>query len=283
MGIEQYLFAAGRWVPGPVKRALLGKPSSPNRFATAIHSVLNRFSVEEYPILDCGGPLKGFRMRVDWKNHRGFAYGSWEPEVVDAMTRCVPAGMIALDLGAQTGFFSLLLSRLVGPNGRVFAFEPLPANFRVLRENIEINALDNVSPRREAVTDESGRMEFKVPDRDSNLLAGPMHADDEYPTTVVPTISLDDFAREIGRPIEFIKMDVEGAEGLILRGARRLLNGSHPTMLIELHNMDGKTREHGVVDELVKLGYRIQWIGELSWTSHILARWNSDAGGTSRV
>ncbi|MGC2280676.1 MAG: hypothetical protein WA603_11710, partial [Candidatus Acidiferrales bacterium] len=75
-------------------------------------------------------------MRVDWQIHRSFAYGTWEPEVVQAVQQEVTAGMNVLDLGAQSGFYTLLLSRLVGPEGRVFAFEPLPANFRLLDENV---------------------------------------------------------------------------------------------------------------------------------------------------
>ena len=59
-----------------------------------------------------------------------FVYGSWEPEVVQSIQKHVMTGMTVLDIGAHSGFYSLLLSRLVGDGGKVFAFEPLPANFR---------------------------------------------------------------------------------------------------------------------------------------------------------
>lgn len=272
MGIERYLVATARWVPKSFRSAILGSPSDPTLFATALHSMLNKLPVDEYPILKCGGPLQGFRMRVDWRNHRSFAYGSWEPEVVEAISRSVSPGMTVLDLGAQSGFFSLLLARLVGPSGSVVAFEPLPANFRVLAENIQLNRLNNVTARPEAVTDYSGTLEFSVPDSSSNLIAGPLSPGEDRPTILVPAISLDAFAREIDRPIHFIKMDVEGAEGLVLRGASSLLNSCRPTMLIEVHNMDGKSRNHEVIPELEKLGYSIEWLGQLSWTCHILAR-----------
>jgi tRNA A58 N-methylase Trm61 len=72
-------------------------------------------------------------MRVDWQIHRSFVYGSWEPEVVGMIKQQVTAGMRVLDLGAQSGFYSLLFSKLVGPQGSVIAFEPLPANYRLLR------------------------------------------------------------------------------------------------------------------------------------------------------
>ena len=279
MGIEKFVLTMARWVPQPVKRAMLGRRSAPNRFAGVIHSMLNRLPAGRYPILDCSGPLKGFRMRVDWQKHRTFVYGNWEPEVVEAISRCVSSGMIALDLGAQSGFYSLLLSKLVGPSGTVVAFEPLPANFRILRENVEMNGVKNVFVREEAVMAESGVFELEVPKKDSSLLAGPLAGDDDPTTAVVPAISLDAFAREICRPIDFIKMDVEGAESDVLEGARDVLNICHPTMLIELHNMDGRNPRHDVVSCLGGMGYSIRWIGEVKWNAHILAQWSREGNG----
>ncbi len=270
---EKSLVAVARWVPNPLKHAILGRPSEPTRLAMAIHTILNRLPVDQYPILNCSGPLEGFRMRVDWRNHRGFVYGSWEPDVVDAISDHVSEGMLVLDVGAQSGFYTLLLSRLVGSSGKVVAFEPLPANFRVLVENIEMNGLQNVTARPEAVVDKPGTMEFNVPPKDSNLIAGPLSAEEERPAIAVPGTAIDAFADEIGRPIDFIKMDIEGAEGLAIRGATAVLCNQHPILLVELHNMDSKRRDHEVVAQLLKLGYSIEWLGEISWTSHILARW----------
>ncbi|MGH9708781.1 MAG: FkbM family methyltransferase, partial [Candidatus Acidiferrales bacterium] len=138
--------------------------------ANAIHSLLNRLPAERYPILECGGALKGFRMRLDWQIHRSFAYGSWEPEVVDAIERNVTRGMTAIDIGAHGGFYSLLFSKTVGPGGRVFAFEPLPANSRVLEENILLNDIHNIFPRHEAVADITGELTFQFPHHNLSLV-----------------------------------------------------------------------------------------------------------------
>ncbi|MGH9759118.1 MAG: FkbM family methyltransferase, partial [Candidatus Acidiferrales bacterium] len=158
------------WIPRSLKIGVRGNHDSPSRVANAIHSLLNRLPAERYPILECGGVLKGFRMRVDWQIHRSFAYGSWEPEVVDAIERNVTRGMTAIDIGAHGGFYSLLFSKTVGSAGRVFAFEPLPANSRVLEENILLNDIHNIFPRHEAVADITGELTFQFPHHNLSLV-----------------------------------------------------------------------------------------------------------------
>jgi len=64
-------------------------------------------------------------MRVDWMSQRSFIYGSWEPEVQQAFGGLVREGRRALDIGAHIGYYTLLLSKLVGNSGKVIAFEPL--------------------------------------------------------------------------------------------------------------------------------------------------------------
>jgi hypothetical protein len=163
MTVENIISRVAECIPLRIKIALRGDRASPSRLANVIHSLLNRLAVERYPILPCGGVLKGFRMRVDWQLHRSFAYGSWEPEVVRSIQKHVIPGTTVLDIGAQSGFYSLLLSRLVGLEGMVVAFEPLPANFRVLEENLNLNKVQNVTIRREAVSDRTGEISFRRP------------------------------------------------------------------------------------------------------------------------
>ena len=134
MTVQRIISRVADYVPLRIKVALRGQRGSPRRLANFIHCFLNRLPTERYPILPCGGVLKGFRMRVDWQIHRGFVYGSWEPEVVESIQKHVVARMTVLDIGAQSGFYSLLLSRLVGGEGRVFAFEPFPQIFESWRK-----------------------------------------------------------------------------------------------------------------------------------------------------
>ena len=273
MTVEKIIFRVAEFIPLRIKLALRGDRAAPSRLANTIHSFLNRLATERYPILPCGGVLKGFRMRVDWQLHRSFAYGSWEPEVVRSIQHHVHSGTRVLDIGAQSGFYSLLLSRLVGPEGMVFAFEPLPANFRVLEENLRLNSIQNVIMRREAVSDFSGNISFEFPRDEVSLIAGPLLESDNLGVFQVPAISLDDFVRQTGQPIQFIKMDVEGAETAVLRGAVQTLKAFHPLMVVELHDDLPQDGLHPAIPLLTELGYQIEWLNEVAYRSHIFARW----------
>lgn len=140
-------------LPESIRRSLLGSPSDPSRLANAVHAVLNRLPGEELTCLPCQGVLKGYQMKIDWSRHRSFIYGSWEPDVVKAIEDIVPSGAYALDIGAHIGFYTLLLAKIVGPHGRVSAFEPLPWNFSVLSDNIRLNHCTHVDAINKALLD----------------------------------------------------------------------------------------------------------------------------------
>jgi len=278
MTMQRIISRVAAYVPLNLKVALRGARGSPRRLANFIHSFLNRLPTERYPILPCGGVLQGCRMRVDWRIHRSFIYGTWEPEVVESIQKHVMARMTVLDLGAQSGFYSLLLSKLVGVQGKVFAFEPLPANFRILEENLRLNQIQNVVVRREAVSDRSGEISFEFPHEEASLVAGPVLEGDNQGTLNVPSISLDEFVRQTHHSIQFIKMDVEGAETAVLRGAVQTLSTFHPAMIVELHYDPPQNglQPHPAISLLEKLGYQIEWLNEVDYRSHVFAHWVPD-------
>jgi hypothetical protein len=110
------------------------------------------------------------------------------------------------------------------------------------------------------------------------LIAGPLLDGDSRGIFEVKSISLDDMFADNHVQVDFIKMDVEGAEVDVLRGALKLLDDSHPELLIELHNMEKQSGPHPAVIIVEKMGYQVQWLGEIASTAHILARWK-DSGG----
>ena len=273
MSLQRVIASAMEWVPQNIHIAMRGKRSQPSKLANAIHAVLNRLPVQRYPVLKCSGVLDGYRMKIDWKKNRSFAYGTYEPEVVRTISRVVSAGMTALDIGAHSGFFTLLLAKVVGPKGRVVAFEPLPANFRMLQENVRLNSLMNVRLEKQGVHSNSGQLTFEVPDAESFLLAGPMHHDDERPTTMVLATSLDLYVFQHDMKVDFIKIDVEGAEDDVLKGAEKTIKAFHPAMVIEVHDLDKQSRPHSGLAVLAALGYELEPLGEALYTTHVLARW----------
>lgn len=273
MELQKLITKVAEWIPQSLRVALRGQHGSPRRFANVIHGILNRAPVDRYPILSCGGPLKGYRMRIDWQIHRAFVYGSWEPEVTRAIEENTRLGMTALDIGAQSGFYTLLLSKLVGSKGKVIAFEPLPANYRLLDENVGLNRLQNVIVVHQAVADHTGEISFQFPTHEASLIAGPVLESDKQGTFSVDCVSLDDFASGRQVNVDLIKMDVEGAEDSVLEGALRSLEQFHPVLIIELHHDGGQPRRHPVPIRLQALGYTIEWLSERQLTSHIRATW----------
>jgi FkbM family methyltransferase len=216
-------------------------------------------------------------MKIDWRKHRSYIYGTWEPEVVNAISGAVSAGSIVMDIGSHIGFYALLFSKLVGGDGFVIAFEPLPENFRILEENVHLNPGAKIRTVNKAVTNRScNKMNLVVP-RDNFSMTTSLHGSfflDEGDPVIVETVSIDDFMHDLRLPIHFIKMDAEGAEALILQGALKTIEVYHPTMLIELHHPDSRGEEHPIIPLLNGLNYEIEWLSHLHPTSHVLVRWN---------
>ncbi len=170
---------------------------------------------------------------------------SFEPDVANLLVRVLGAGDIAVDIGANIGFLTVLASLLVGPSGHVVAFEPGPENLERLRANLAHNDCKNVTVIEKAVTNQVGEVEFFINSDDSggNALWNPA----QYPGNVkclatpirltVPGTTLDAEWRQLQlQAPKLIKIDTEGAEQRVLEGMRDLLSGQKPRFVVsELH------------------------------------------------
>ena len=168
----------------------------------------------------------------------------WEPHVVRNIQEYVVPGSVALDVGAYIGTHALLMGRLAGPEGHVYAFEPQRKAYRELRRNIELNGLSNVTALRYAVGAQTRIVEMNWPEEVS--LIG-LAADGERENMGrIPGESglsvgaggdraelrpLDSFGFE---NVSLLKIDVEGFEDEVLAGAERLIRESKPVILIEI-------------------------------------------------
>jgi FkbM family methyltransferase len=180
----------------------------------------------ERPVRILGGPLRGWRWIPAAASH-GCWLGTFERAEQDVFARTVRAGDVVYDLGANVGFYTLLAAKLVGPTGRVVAFEPVPRNLGYLRRHLALNRCENVTVVAAAVSDRPGRARFR--DGPAHTV-GTLADDGEYDVDVV---ALDGFA---GPPPRVIKIDVEGAEAGVLRGARRVLREVRPIVLLSTHS-----------------------------------------------
>lgn len=181
------------------------------------------------------GPLKGFRYRVDELSGWSHLLGRWEPEAVKFFVQTIKTGQVVYDLGANTGMFSMLFSRLVGEKGRVFSFEPLRANLERINENLLLNGIKNITVVEKAVSDRGGEGFFNL-GKDNFQGALSEKGETNQSMTKVMLTSLDDFI-EAGAPgPDVIKMDIEGGEGRALEGFNKNIEKFRPILVIELHS-----------------------------------------------
>jgi FkbM family methyltransferase len=145
--------------------------------------------------------------------------------------RYVSPGDVAIDVGANVGTHASTLSRLVGPDGLVLAFEPSSAIRPRLKANLELNrATDNVVLREAAAWSIQTTLRFE--EDESNYNQGVGHAD-PHGTREVEAVTLDDELSGEDRPVSLLKVDVEGFEDHVLRGAAQTLARHRPVIVIE--------------------------------------------------
>jgi FkbM family methyltransferase len=143
-------------------------------------------------------------------------------------------GDVVLDIGANSGFFTLHFARLVGPEGHVFAFEPDPGNFHLLQQNVQENGYGNVTLIPKAVSNSNGRSRLFLCDSNVGDHRIYRSAGEDRASVEIETIRIDDFLAGSERPVDFIKMDIQGAEMLALEGMENTLRTSpSQKMLIE--------------------------------------------------
>jgi FkbM family methyltransferase len=210
------------------------------------------------------GKLRGYKWIVGASNH-GCWLGSYEFEMQKLFQRTITRGSVVFDLGAQAGFYTLLASGLVGSEGKVFAFEPLPRNLFYLKEHIRLNKITNTTVIEAAVCDRSGTAYFK---QVNSRLMGYLS---ETGWLQVNTVTLDDLVSQGKIPLpDFLKIDVEGAETAVLQGAKAILAQKHPVIFLSSH---GDIVHKQCCDILGFLNYSLNSIDgfKLQYSTEILA------------
>jgi len=228
---------AARSLPGWAKRAIYKiRP-----LARLVRGELNRAAPVGLSIVTvAAGELSGIKLSLDMQTEKDYWLGTYEPELQAALHELVQPGMAAYDVGANIGYISLMLAKLTGEQGQVFAFEALPDNVRRLRNNLDLNSVgERVTVVPGAVVDKAGTVSFLVgPSGGMGKAAGSAGRQDvAYSQTIdVVGLSLDEFIYQQGNlPPQLVKIDIEGGEVLALPGMRRMLNEFHPFILMELH------------------------------------------------
>jgi len=198
------------------------------------------------PVLS--GTNRGMKWEVGASTH-GCWLGFYEKDKQELIDRLVKPGMRAFDIGANAGFYTLALSRLVGEHGKVWAFEPLAENVVNLLKHVRANNCNNVALVQGALSDAAGISGFNI---GSNNCVGALGNSQGY---LVPTMTLDGLLAtgQIESP-DIVKMDVEGAESRVLAGSVGILKLHKAVWVVALH---GNEQREAVITAFRTYGYNV--------------------------
>jgi FkbM family methyltransferase len=220
--LDRALVLYGRWLPYHPKKL-------------HIVAALDRLARSAW-IAPRAARLRGVQYQFDpssWVARSIYYLGDWEHWDTRYFNRAIKPGWTVIDVGSNLGYYALLASRLVGPRGRVFAFEPTPSTYRAFLKNIALNDSHNIRPYQTALCDWCGQISVLEDVQDDyNRIA----ARGETGGHQVPCITLDAFVEEqrVER-VDLIKVDIEGAEHKFLVGARKTIERFRPVVAIELN------------------------------------------------
>ena len=180
--------------------------------------------------------------------------GEFEPMETSIVKKMVKPGDYVIDIGANIGYYTLIMAKLVGETGKVFAFEPDPENVELLKKNVEYNGYKNVVIFPYAVSDQEGAIKLYLSDT--------RHADnriydfgDGRKSIDIKAVRVDDM---IADRIDFIKMDIEGSEIGAIKGMKRILRDNNLSIISEFWPQGIKKFGYSAqefLDILENLGY----------------------------
>lgn len=240
-------------------------------FAHQVHAGLYRWlnDIRSHGVvcIDCQGSKMFINSDDTGVSTALFGAGVYEPFTTGIIKGLVAPGTHFVDIGANVGYYTLIAARQAGKRGHIYAFEPDPYNYDLLQRNVEVNHYENVTPARLGLSNKKGRATLYL--QKDNLGAHSLsnHHLRTDRSVEIATATVDELFGE-GR-VDVIKMDVEGAEGLVLEGARQVLKKQKPTIVMEyapylITGMGGDPWD--ILGQIRGLGYQIRAIDDVRET-----------------
>lgn len=177
-----------------------------------------------------------------------------EPEY-PMLAKFVSEGDWVLDVGANVGHYTVRLSELVGPQGRVLAFEPIPETFATLTSNLRSVPADNVSLINAAVSDRHELLSMSIPTFDNGATNYYRASIGSEHNAAIPVISLAIDDLDLADRVTFVKIDVEGHERAVIDGMHNLIRRDRPILVLE-------TEDLALIEELDRFGYTSERLPE---------------------
>lgn len=194
-----------------------------------------------------------------------FSANDFEPRIRETIEKRLKPGDVFVDVGANVGFYSLCASKVVGVGGKIYAFEPAPETISALQTNVALNGAANISTSQIALSDQTGISKLYL-DSAHNSGATSMRASQNASQEIVVSLdTYDNYALKNGLPTPaLVKIDVEGAECLVLKGMTTLLS-ARPAMIIEVSELSlkqmGSSKEE-LFEIMERSGYRASLLSQ---------------------
>jgi FkbM family methyltransferase len=217
-----------------------------------------------------------FQLHIDdWVQQNVFFLGEYEPAELKAIKPYLKEDSVFIDVGANFGWYSLFSSFVIGNQGKVIAFEPFPENFRRLSQNISLNPNRKIIAENLAVGQQKGSLDLFYNNQEQNLGMVSKNATPNSRKKNVPMIAFDDYVSDnkIDK-IDFIKIDIEGAELQALMGMKEVLRKLKPVLLVEI--LKEQNDRNSILSFLSGLGYQQFYITNDGAISEIETTVNRD-------
>jgi FkbM family methyltransferase len=203
-----------------------------HKLSFRLHKLLPVFGItgiQRVPAPGMEGKVLFVRAEDGGVAHQLIMYKEYEPYQSSLVQKYIKPGMTVYNIGANIGYYTLLASKCVGPEGKVYAFEPAPENFELLQKNVTENKLGNVEifPLAIGANPGSATLSLSSTNSGDHRLQNITNRDH----IVVSVISIDSFIEEGHSAPDAIIMDVQGAEFDVLQGSSKAINGSNPFIL----------------------------------------------------
>ena len=174
--------------------------------------------------------------------------GDFEPEVLSYFLRNIKPGMVVFDVGANIGYFTTVLARLVGNAGAVHAFEPSPREFGRIGRTLGNNQQNNVLLNQTALSEKTGRVTMNIAKTENwaalntmGNITHPAAQGEDFEQVEVLMDTIDNYVKAGGiKRVDLIKIDVEGAELMVLKGAADTLKRHKPQIICEFSDLTTK-------------------------------------------
>jgi FkbM family methyltransferase len=215
----------------------------------------------------------GGKVKIDYSEEIALLlllHGAYEAAEFESLPALATPGTTVIDVGANLGIYTVAMAMAVGEAGTVIALEPVRQTLEKLRSNIALNGLRNVVVVGAAAAERTGIVDLQLASDSAYASLVRVKNDRGTGTTVtVPAVTIDQLWEERNRPtISFCKIDVEGAELLVLKGAEEVIRQCRPTLLLEA---DEGPFLDTLVQWLVERGYkRLDPAGFVPW-NHLFA------------